>query len=583
MKSRDAVLFGLPVAAILLFVVCVVFLCWQTSSFEKAYKQEAKNNIAQESGLVAAILTPMLNEGKAREAVQFCNQFDKDNFRITLIDASGKVAADSAENSAFLENHLEREEVKSALAGTPTSVVRYSESLGQWMMYHALPLKTKSGTYVLRAAISTDQVQDMINLSRLNMFWALLFGGEIVLILSIYILTKIRKPLLALQKNLSEIASGRLDTRIDIPESGIVREFALSVSSMTDQLRKQLSTVTAERNERKILLDAISEGVMLFASDGTLLQANPEAADIFEFSSADERFHLSRCRIPDLLDLAQKAFLDGQPFEHEFTLRRQGVLRFLFIRGRVLEYEGSKRLLLAVIDLTNLRKLESFRTDFVANVSHEIKTPLTCILGAVETMEEEPDMSKAQRSKLMDILSLQSQRLNSLVQDILSLAALEKQQTEPSREFTEVTLDSVVANAANLCANSVSAAKMNLVITENIPLRIQGDAALLEQAVVNLIENAVRYSEGKTIELSLTQQGPFAVISVRDDGIGIPPEHRDRIFERFYRVDKSRSRQLGGTGLGLAIVKHIAQLHGGVAELKCGEGKGCEFLLRFPL
>ncbi len=583
MKTRDAVLFGQPVAALLLFAACIIFLCWQTSSFEKAYKQEAKNNIAQESNLVAAVLMPMLNEGKAHEAAQFCNQFDNNSFRITLIDASGHVAADSAENSAFLENHLEREEVKSALAGTPTSVVRYSESLGQWMIYHAQPLKTRFGIYVLRAAISTDQVQDMINLSRLNMFWALLFGGEIVLILSIYILTKIRKPLLALQKDLSQIASGRLDTHIDIPESGIVREFALSISSVTDQLRKQLSTVTAERNERKILLDAISEGVMLFASDGALLQSNPEAADIFEFSRENERFYLSRCRIPELLDLAQKAFLDGQPFEHEFTLRRQGGLRFLFIRGRVLEYEGGKRLLLAVIDLTNLRKLESFRTDFVANVSHEIKTPLTCILGAVETMEEEPNMSGAQRSKLMDILSMQSKRLNSLVQDILSLAALERQQTESSREFTEVMLDSVLANAANLCANRVSAAKMNLVVTENIPLRIQGDAALLEQAVVNLIENAVRYSEGETIELSLTQQGPFAVISVRDDGIGIPPEHRARIFERFYRVDKSRSRQLGGTGLGLAIVKHVAQLHGGVAELKCGESKGCEFLLRFPL
>ena len=231
--------------------------------------------------------------------------------------------------------------------------------------------------------------------------------------------------------------------------------------------------------------------------------------------------------------------------------------------------------------LKELERVADFRRDFIANVSHEIKTPLTCIVGAVEALED--GAGPQQQTRLLAMLKMQSSRLNSLVADILILSQLEREQADPERETEDVALDGVLANARNLCLARAEGAHMALDITHSEPLHLNGSAAQLEQALVNLIENAVRYSEGTRIGLSLARQGNDAILAVTDDGVGIAHEHQERIFERFYRPDKSRSRALGGTGLGLAIVKHIAQLHHGRAELESEPGKGCVFRLVLPL
>ncbi len=582
MKKRDMVLFSLPLTALVAVIGFAVFLYWQINNFEKAYISEAKGNVAQETRLVSAVISPMLEAGKVSEAVKFCNSFDRDTLRVTLIGPDGTVEADSVEETSFLGNHLDREEVISALNSQPGSVVRYSESLGQWMIYYALPIRTDRGVYVLRSAVSTDRVSRIIDFSRLNMFWALLFGGELVLVLAFYVVRKVRRPLISLQHSVEEIAAGKLDYPVEIPESGLMRDLALGVSEMTSQLKTRLMEVTAERNARELLFQSMDEGVLLFASDGSLVRFNPAAAKLFGFDPDDGKFNLSRSRMPELLIFARDVFRTGESFEHEFTPDTDGgEQRSLFIKGHLQEENGEKYLFMTVTDLTNLRRLEAFRSDFVANVSHEIKTPLTCIVGAAEALED--DLPAEQRMRLLDMIKKHAKRLNNLVQDILSLAALEKEQLKSKREFAVVSLDNVVANAVNLCRVNVEAVGMELDIKESVPLKINGDASLLEQSLINLIENAVKYSQAKHISVNLCQEGSNAVITVSDDGIGIPPEHRARIFERFYRVDKSRSRELGGTGLGLAIVKHIAQLHHGRAELSENNNGGCCFRLVFPL
>ena len=242
-------------------------------------------------------------------------------------------------------------------------------------------------------------------------------------------------------------------------------------------------------------------------------------------------------------------------------------------------------LLLAAADITRMKKLESYRSDFVANVSHEIKTPLTSIIGAAEALEGFEDGEEdSPRRKLLDILINQSRRLNLLVQDILSLASLETRQMTPARDFELLELDSVIINAVNMSlARSGGNCGIEIKVTADAALKVNGDSQLLEQAVVNLIDNAVKYSAASGIEVSLKEEAGYAVIGVIDNGVGIPPEHQRRIFERFYRVHKERSRQSGGTGLGLAIVKHIAQLHNGFVRLVSTPGHGCEFYIHIPL
>lgn len=583
MKRRDAILFALPAGAALFLAVFSGFLYWHISRFENSYSEETQTTIAQEAGLVSEVIRPMLDAGDIARATAFCGTFTSDSLRVTLIDNSGKVVADSGTTAPdHLGNHLNREEVREALAGTPGSARRYSETLGRWMMYYAVPLKTATGNYVLRAAISTDRVSRLINIARLNMIFALLLGGDIVLVLAFYIAKRVRKPLAELQKSVNDIAAGKLASRIEIPESGLVRELAVGVSEMTEQLKRRLDETRLERNEKDTLLETMSEGVLLFAPDGTLLRHNAAASQLFDFARGD-RFDLSRCRIPELLALAHRTLQSGEPFEKEFTLARAGVNHSLFIKGRVLNSGGDRKLLLTVTELTNLHKLESFRSDFVANVSHEIKTPLTGIIGAAEVLEDDESLPPEQRRKILEILKVQSGRLNNLVHDILSLAELEKQQLAPAKNFETAELDAVVENAVNLCAQHAAEAGIALEVRKSVPLSINADCQLLEQAVVNLVENAIKYSGSKRIDVSLRQDGGNAVIEVQDYGVGIAPEHQKRIFERFYRVDKSRSRELGGTGLGLAIVKHIAQLHRGTAGVDSSPGNGSTFRLELPL
>lgn len=229
--------------------------------------------------------------------------------------------------------------------------------------------------------------------------------------------------------------------------------------------------------------------------------------------------------------------------------------------------------------IDEMRKLEKFRRDFISNLTHEIRTPLTGILGAVELLGDDGHLNDADRTTMLKILKDESVRLDKLAQDILALARIEHTSDEAKRAFAVCNLSDVIKNAFTLMKPKAAAAGIGLVLLKNETVKTACDAALIEEAVLNLIENALRYSGSLTIGLSLENVGGRARISVTDNGVGIEEKHLPRIFERFYRVDKARSREKGGTGLGLAIVKHIAQLHGGEVSVASTPSKGCTFTI----
>ena len=232
--------------------------------------------------------------------------------------------------------------------------------------------------------------------------------------------------------------------------------------------------------------------------------------------------------------------------------------------------------------IKNMKKMENFRSEFIANVSHEVKTPLTSILSAVEILDG-IDNTNPRAKKCLKIISEQSKRLNRLIQDILSLADLEKKQIFKNRDFAELSINSTVENAVNLCRGLTDAAGIEVVIEENTPTKIFGNSYFLEQAINNLITNAVKYSKTDKIVINAHVENNEIKISVKDFGIGMKKEEAARIFERFYRVDKARSRELGGTGLGLAIVKNIAKLHNGNVEVITSPGRGANFIITIPI
>ena len=258
-----------------------------------------------------------------------------------------------------------------------------------------------------------------------------------------------------------------------------------------------------------------------------------------------------------------------------------GAASFLFIfifthqlRARIRERERQ---------LAELQRAERFRSEFIANLTHEIKTPLTGILGAVDLLDGGDDLPPDSRKTLYGLLRGESVRLNVLAQDILELAHLEEQQRDENHDFAPADLADIVRSVQMRLQPKADAANVRLVAGDLPSVTVPCDARLVEHAVANLVENALRYSGSPDIALSLAVRDGKAVLAVEDHGVGIPPEHRGRIFERFYRVDKDRSREQGGTGLGLAIVKHIAQLHHGAATLEPVAGGGCRFELSLPL
>lgn len=231
--------------------------------------------------------------------------------------------------------------------------------------------------------------------------------------------------------------------------------------------------------------------------------------------------------------------------------------------------------------IKNMKKMENFRSEFIANVSHEVKTPLTAILSAVEILNMQKNLN-SQQQKCLKIISEQSNRLNRLIQDILSLADLEKKQIFKNRDFAEFNFNSMVENAVSLCKSLADDNNIELIVENTEEIKIFGNPYLLEQAINNLIINAIKYSKTDKIIINSTLNNKEIRLSVKDFGIGIAKEETSRIFERFYRIDKARSRELGGTGLGLAIVKNIAKLHNGKIDVISEVGKGAEFIITIP-
>lgn len=528
----------LPLWATLLVFFCLPALLGLTYTFhklgqlERDFLQTESTHVKLITDLLSHAMTPAIEQGKIPELPK------RENLRFTLIDPQGRVLADTHADIKHMDNHANRSEIKAALQGTPTGAVRYSQTLDSVNFNFAYPIPTDRGAYVLRSTLSEELLLAPIHTTRVLLGVALAVGVLACVGLIIYGVFRFRPLIRSLRHK-----DRKLDT-----------------------LHRRLAS---ELQEQRRLFNAMSEAILLLDSDGNLLQANPTAKRLLHIGTP---FSLTRCAIPGLVEAIGK----HQDFHKEFNRGNETLL----IRGIQLS-EG--RTLITIADLTALKHLETFRSDFIANLTHEIRTPLTCILSAVETLTDDP--APAAIPQLHHILKLHAQRLNALVNDLLALAALEQQERAPLTHFQMVTLQDVIQTALELTHAAAVTAHIDVqVVAPEQPVTIQGDPRLLEQALLNLLHNAINYSQATTITITLSQADPEHIsLTVKDNGIGIPPEHQTRIFERFYRVHKERSRERGGTGLGLAIVKHIALLHNATATLVSLPTPGTAFTLTFNL
>jgi two-component system phosphate regulon sensor histidine kinase PhoR len=526
--------------------------------------------------------------------------------RITLVAQDGSVLADSEENPLRMENHGDRPEVLSARADRFGTATRHSATLGVPMMYLALRLDDPSTDVAyVRVALPLDRVQDQLAWYHRLVWTAALATAAVALLVALWLARRISRPLQELTEGAERIAAGGYGHKVYAVGSDEIAALGRAFNSMSEHLEEQFTQLAEDRQQLRMILSGMVEGVVALDGEQRVVFANERAAQLLGFppKAVVGRRLWEVVRRSGLQEVVQRAMAGPEPSRQELSWSGTATQNVTVHAAR-LEGTPPRGAVLVLHDTTELRRLERLRRDFVANVSHELKTPLSIIKACVETLLEGAADDPQHRGPFLQQIADQGDRLHALILDLLSLARIEAG-TE-AFEFQEVRLTSVVAACLERHRRRAEAKKQILeavasgqwpVASDNSTPRSPGtshlplattlaawaDPEAVQEILDNLVDNAVKYTpEGGRIRVCCHAEDGVVCFQVEDNGIGIPEQDLPRIFERFYRVDKARSRELGGTGLGLSIVKHLAQAMHGSVGVSSEVGKGTTFTVRLP-
>jgi two-component system phosphate regulon sensor histidine kinase PhoR len=508
--------------------------------------------------------------------------------RLTIVRAGGVVAADSEEEPLRMENHGTRPEILAARDAGTGSAVRWSHTLGVDMMYVAVAIR-RSGRLLgyARAALPLTAVRDRLAHVRNLVILGVVLATAGGLVLGFFFARSVTRPLTELTEAAEAIAAGGLDREIRTDAPAEIGQLAAAFKRMTGRLEERMDAVSRGRSQLAAILSGMVEGVVAVDREGRVLHMNEVAGAMLGASpeASQGKPLWEATRIPAVLDLLKLPPEDAAVSTREMRLPDGLKERVLEVRASPLRDTrgGPGGLVIVLHDITDLRRLETVRRDFVANVSHELKTPVTAIRGLAETLIDDPGMERETHRGFLTKVRDQAERLSRLVGDLLALSRVESGGAALEREILDLR-DPVRDSVRAL---EPAAAAKGLGFEAVIPpesLAVRGDREALRQVADNLLDNAVKYTPaGGRVRVVLRREAGEAVLEVHDSGPGIAPEHLGRIFERFYRVDKARSRELGGTGLGLSIVRHVALAHGGQAAVESTVGQGSTFRVRLPI
>ena len=494
--------------------------------------------------------------GVEKDGQSYLESIHDSEYRVTWLDSDGSVLYDTQVNSFTMENHSSREEFQKAISDGEGSSIRYSSTMLQQNIYYAI--KLDDGT-VLRVAETYDTVWLLMIRLLTPILWIYVLAITISGLLSNHLAKKIAEPINAID--------------LDAPLSNDTYEEILPllkrVDSQNTQIQKQLDDLHQKKKEFQTVTNSISEGLVLLNTDQDIISVNQAAYQLFQCNDAK-----TIIQTEDVQDLIQKV---KQGKEAETTIRKdEAIIRI--IANPIYSHSVFTGISILAFDVTNTYEAERTRKEFTANVSHELKTPLQTIMGSAELLQNHL-VKQEDVNSFYEKIHKESSRMLTLIDDIIRLSQLDE-----SSEVEESTLrinDSVKEAIISL---KESATKKNIKIdTQLEDTFIHANNRLIYEIVYNLIDNAIRYSNNNTsILVSTYSKNHLSYISVQDHGIGIPLEDQNRIFERFYRVDKSHSRATGGTGLGLSIVKHAVKISHGTIHLESELGKGSTFTVSFP-
>lgn len=579
--------FGTHILILFAAVGFVAFYTWHTSrvTFQRQWVRE----LDMQSRLAAALLPSVDGSVDGATTDRFFERLRQlGEHRFTLILPDGKVLGDSDADSSKMTLHNDRPEVIEAIQCGQGMSQRYSANLGKQMLYLARRVPVKGPVQaVVRVAVPVRTLtREMDAFDRFLMALLIVVFGA-TLLLSYGASLRIIGPVSALQNGLTRIGSGELAYRLPIPAVPHLADLARSINQTADRLQKYIQALNEERNLRVLILANMTLGVIAVDTQRAVLDLNDSARHLLMLNkpTPDGTRIGEIVRYPELLSLIDESERSGVPVERETTVNGSGDV-YLNLRATALKDLAGKRIgtLLVLSDVTLLRRLETVRQDFVANVTHELRTPVTAVKGFAETLLDGAVKDPVTAERFLKIIVRQANQLDLIIRDLLELSRLEDHSSQVlDRQETPVI--EILKNAVELCQGRADERGVTLSLACEPELTAVVHAGLMEQAVMNLIDNAIKYGTGNghlKVEISALKECSAICVTVRDYGLGIEPKHMPRLFERFYRVDKGRSRELGGTGLGLAIVKHIALIHGGVVDVASERSQGSKFMIRLP-
>ncbi|KFO68760.1 hypothetical protein ER57_01870 [Smithella sp. SCADC] len=507
------------------------------------------------------------------------------NSRVTLIDAQGKVFADSEKDIANLENHFNRPEVQEArLRGTGKSV-RFSNSLGIDMLYVAVTIQDGARTtgYV-RLARPLHDVQNEIDKVYQYILLSLFIVAIISLMIALFFSYRLAAPIRSMEKFTERLRQGKQVGTIILDTADETKKLADNINFLVEELKSKIRIANEEKSKLMTAFTSMNEGVLITNEQDLIEFISPVLSNMLaiQYGDVNGKTLMEAFRSVDL----QKAFLEFK--ETRVNVSREitmGTVEPIILSVSISTVHGhpdEEKTMIVFHDVTRLKKLEQIRVDFVANVTHEIKTPLTAIIGYLDTIKDGAINNIEETKRFIDIILKQAERLNRLVEDLLTISNIEMKETKLN--FESVSLNAALTNVISLVEAKAKFKNITIQndVRENID-QIKADKDKLTQIFVNVLDNAVKFTpESGNIVIKTDEAGAYTVVSISDTGIGVPKDEIQRLGERFYRVDRSRSRDLGGTGLGLSIVKHLMLAHEGRIEIESQLGRGTKVSLFFP-
>ena len=569
----------MPIIVVGLFLLLLIV----NSVIKNAYYDETERSLENQSQIFKTILTN--TSPKEISYQKFCQKYGEViSARITIIDDTGNVLGDSDKNPKEMDNHLLRPEIVQAANIGVGTTRRFSQTINKDFMYYAQKISIKNSYLFLRVSMPLNSIEAIIKelQNQIIMIGSLI--GLFLLYVSFYFSKLLTNPIELMRKEAKKFVSDfKLRKPIPIPETRELASLSISLNKMAREVDSKIKIIQREKDEKESLLSSIDGGIIALDEKGEIIFINKIATNYLNISSTtiEGKNYENVLKHKKIISFIKDSIGPKENIQKEIYIKLNKKRYYLLNASPLIRNTMKTGVLILVNDITFQKQLEKLRSDFVANVSHELKTPITLIMGFLELLMIKAELSNEQKKYLEKAVN-HTNRLNAIIDDLLKLSKIESQEEDNTIILKPQKLKSILINVEDdihdLVKKNMNTISINC--AENITVKV--DSQLLREALLNLLENSIKYGDKKSpLKISVEKD---STIQIHVDNIGIPidKKYQKRIFQRFYRIDKSRARKAGGTGLGLAIVKHIAIVHGGEVSVKSLDNRVTRFTISLP-